>query len=159
MEEVDCTVPFNSDFTRFLNKDPNMNYSKKELNELMNNSIPNINKYIDGYNNCILSKIQYRNDNMSKFFDQSQRRNSELTTAEQVNLETIQLYQNDYYYVIIKCIIYLIVLGVFIYMFGIRELVEGIKTTTSVTTTAVKDAAIKVKDTAINVKDKLNEIK
>ena len=146
-----CALPFNSDFTRFMKKDPNLNYSKKQLNELMLQAKPDIQNYIDGYNNCLLNQINYSNDDMAKFFDLTEKQNNEILTAEQVNLDTIQLYQNDYYYVITKGIVYLIVLAIFIYVFGISQLIDGIKTTSTV----IKDTAIKVKDTAINLKDKM----
>jgi hypothetical protein len=78
-----------------------------------------------------------------------------LITAEQANIETMKLYMTDYYYIVSKGIIYLIVMGCFIYFFGINNLIEGIKTSGVV----IKDKAVELKDKAVELKDKAVELK
>ena len=128
-----CDSPFNSDFSRF-------------------NDISDAIIYIDNYNTrCLLPKIDYTTKDINKFIDQYKNENVSLITAEQTNKETMHLYTNDYYYIIFKSIIYLIVLGIFIYFFGISNLINGIKTTGVV----LKDKAVNIKDKAIELKDNI----
>ena len=77
--------------------------------------------------------------------------NDEKTTADQLNKDTMNLYMTDYYYIIIKGILYFITLGIFIYFFGIYNLIDGIKTTGDV----LKDKALVIKDKALEIKDKV----
>ena len=131
-----CDSPFNSDFKRF-------------------NDISDAIVYMDNYNNqCLLPKIDYTTKNINKFMNQYENENNNLITAEQTNKETMHLYQNDYYYVIFKGIIYLIVLGIFIYFFGINNLINRIKTTGVV----LKDKAVNIKDKAMEIKDNIKTI-
>lgn len=128
-----CDSPFNSDFSRF-------------------NDISDALIYIDNYNaECLLPKIDYTTKDINKFMNQYKYENDSLITAEQSNKDTMNLYTNDYYYVIGKGVIYLIILGLFIYFFGISNLMNGIKVTSSV----LKEKAINIKDKAIEIKDNI----
>jgi hypothetical protein len=106
------------------------------------------------YKECLNKKIGDVRASMDRMLNQYQTRNNNLGTAEQANIETMNLYMKDYYYVILKGIIYLIVMGCFIYFFGINNLVQGIKTTGEV----IKDKALIIKDKAIELKDKAIEL-
>lgn len=130
-----CDKPFDSDF------------SKLTTAQVMKNA--------SDYKDCLTKKIGDVKGRTDKMINQYQNRNNNLTTAEQANTETMNLYMKDYYYVILKGIIYLISMGCFIYFFGINNLVEGIKTTGTV----LKDKAIIIKDKAVELKDKAVELK
>ena len=106
------------------------------------------------YKECLNRKIEKVRTSLDKMINQYQRRNDNLSTAEQANTETMKLYMKDYYYVVSKGILYLIVMGCFIYFFGINNLVEGIKTTGEV----IKDKAVVIKDKAVELKDKVVEL-
>lgn len=107
--------------------------------------------YIDDYNNnCVKPKLHKVENNISVMLQQEQYKTSKLYNANQMNSDSMKLYMNDYYYIISKGIIYVLVLGIFIYFFGINNLIEGVQTTTNV----LKDKAIQIKDKAIEMKDK-----
>ncbi len=109
-------------------------------------------KYIDAYNKeCLVPKIEYVTEDIKKFMNQYTSENDSLITAEQSNIDTMNLYKNDYYYVLIKGVIYFIIIVIFIYMFGISNLISGVKNTGIV----LKDKAIVLKDKAIEIKDKI----
>ena len=129
-----CDKPFDS------------NFSKLTTAEVMKNA--------GEYKECLNKKIENVRVSMDKMINQYQRRNDNLSTAEQANSETMNMYMKDYYYVVSKGILYLIVMGCFIYFFGINNLVEGIKTTGEV----IKDKAVVMKDKAIELKDKVVEL-
>ena len=111
--------------------------------------------YVTAYNSCLNDKINSVQGNIDNLVSQYQLRSDTLITAEQVNEDTMKLYINDYYYVITKGILYLLVLGIFIYFFGINNLIQGVQ----ITGIVVKDKAIAIKDKAIEVKNKAVEIK
>lgn len=143
-----CDLPFNSDFSKFN----------------ANNDSQGAKNYIDNYNKCLEDKISSVEGDMSKFMNITENQNNNLISAEQMNEDTINLYRNDYYYVISKGIVYLIILGGFIYFFGISNLINGIKTTG----TLVKDKAIMIKDKVVklnnavkrnNIKDNMKDVK
>ena len=117
----------------------------------MDNSL----NYVNAYNSCLNDKIESVQNNMDNIVNQYQLRKDDLITAEQVNEDTMNLYINDYYYMIIKGILYLLVLGIFIYFFGINNLIQGVK----ITGVVVKNKAIEIKDKAIEVKNKAVELK
>lgn len=129
-----CDKPFDSDF------------SKLTTTQVMNNA--------GEYKACLNKKIADVRVSMDKLLNQYQLRNDNLNTAEEANNETMKMYMKDYYYIILKGILYLIVMGCFIYFFGINNLVEGIKTTGEV----IKDKAVVIKDKAVELKDKAVEL-
>lgn len=130
-----CDTPFNTNFSRFTD-------------------ISDAYRYIDNYNSeCLVPKIDETTKDINKFMNQYKNENDNLITAEQVNNDTMNLYMNDYYYLMFKAIIYLIVLGVFIYFFGIGNLINGINTTAVV----IKDKAAIVKDKAVELNNKINK--
>jgi hypothetical protein len=132
-DNIDCNSPFNPNFT-------NAYCTAIQAKN-----------YVRAYNNqCVVPKLQDVQDDMNKLINQTAT-NDDLTTATQLNNDTMKLYMNDYYYIIIKGIVYFIVLGLFIYFFGISNLIEGVKTTGNV----LKDKAIIVKDKALELKDKV----
>lgn len=110
-------------------------------------------KYINDYEICMNNKLNNIQGKIDNIVSQKQLYNDEIITAEQVNNDTMDLYINDYYYIIIKSILYLIILGGFIYLFGINNLIERIK----ITSTVVKDKTINVKNKAIELKNKAIE--
>jgi hypothetical protein len=111
-------------------------------------------KYIDDYNTqCLLPKIEYVSDDIQKYMNQYTNQNDSLLNAQQTNIDTMKMYNNDYYYVMIKGIIYFVIIGVFIYFFGISNLITGIKTTGVV----LKEKAAIIKDKAIEIKDKVKD--
>jgi hypothetical protein len=130
-----CDTPFNTDF-RNLTRDQ-------------------VKKYADEYKGCLNKKIEDVKKRLALLINQYQTRNNKLITAEQANIETMNLYMTDYYYIISKGILYLIVMGCFIYFFGINNLIEGIKTSSVV----IKDKAVQLKDKAVELKDKAVELK
>lgn len=130
---VDCNIPFNPNFTN------------KVCSEI------EAKQYSQEYNNkCLLPKLAVVQDDINMLINQSAT-NDEKTTADQLNKDTMKLYMTDYYYIIIKGILYFITLGIFIYFFGIYNLIDGIKTTGGV----LKDKALEIKDKAIEIKDKV----
>jgi hypothetical protein len=114
-----------------------------------------LHEYVNNYNNCLLRNIDYVKNDMDKFINQHKKNNDKINSIEQINNDTMKTYIKDYYYVILKGIVYLTTLAIFIYLFGINNLIEGIK----VTGTVIKDKAIILKDKAIILKDKAEEIK
>lgn len=108
-------------------------------------------EYITNYNKCLLRNIDYVKNDMDKFMNQHKKNNDKISSVEQINNDTMKTYIKDYYYVILKGIIYLITLAIFIYLFGINNLIEGIKVTGSV----IKDKAIILKDKAEEIKNKI----
>jgi hypothetical protein len=120
-----------------------------------NNNLDNSLNYVNEYNSCLNNKISNAQKNMDNIVNQYQLRSDDLITAKQVNEDTMKLYINDYYYVITKGILYLLVLGIFIYFFGINNLIQGVQ----ITGIVVKDKAIAIKDKAMEVKNKAVEIK
>lgn len=132
-ENIDCNAPFNPNFTN--------NYCSEI----------DAKNYVKTYNSkCLLPKLDFVQNDMNKLINQSVT-NDQLITATQLNDDTMKMYMNDYYYIIIKGIVYFIILGLFIYFFGISNLIEGVKTTGTV----LKDKAIVMKDKAIELKDKV----
>jgi len=128
-----CDYPFDSSFSRF-------------------SSINEAESYIDDYNTqCLLPKLDHVSDDIKKYMNQYTIQKDSLLNAQQTNIDTMKLYNNDYYYVMIKGIIYFIIMCVFIYFFGISNLIQGIKTTGAV----LKDKAVVVKDKAIQLKDQV----
>ena len=108
--------------------------------------------YIDDYNTqCILPKLDYVTKDISKYMNQHTSENDRLFNAQQTNIDTMKLYNNDYYYVMIKGIVYFIIMGCFVYFFGISNLIQGIKTTGGI----LKDKAVIMKDKAIEMKDQV----
>lgn len=134
-----CDSPFNSDFSSFV----------------ANNDTGGARKYIDDYNKCLEDKIKFVDGDMSKLINANQVQNDTLISAEQINKDTMNLYKNDYYYVMTKGIVYLLIMGIFIYFFGISNLINGIKTTGEV----VKNKANVIKDTVTAIKDNPQVIK
>ena len=128
-----CDKPFDNNFSRF-------------------SDISNAKLYIDDYNNqCLLPKMDYVSDDIKKYMNQYTSQTDSLLNAQQTNIDTMKLYKTDYYYVMIKGIVYFIAIVIFIYFFGISNLINGIKTTG----TAIKDKAITMKDKAIQIKDQI----
>lgn len=134
-----CDIPFNSDFSSFNEK----------------NDIDGAKKYIDDYNKCLEDKIKFFDGDMSKLITTNQTQNDSLISAEQINEDTMQLYITDYYYVVTKGIVYLLIMGSFIYFFGISNLINGIKTTGEV----VKNKVNVIKDKVTAIKDNPQVIK
>lgn len=128
-----CDKPFDNNFTRF-------------------SDMKQTQAYVDDYNaQCVLPRLNNVKEDISKYMNHHTSQNDKLIHAEQTNIDTIQLYNKDYYYVMIKGIIYFIIMGCFIYFFGISNLIEGVKTTGSV----LKDKAVIIKDKAIELKDQV----
>jgi hypothetical protein len=128
-----CDKPFDNNFSRF-------------------SDISDAESYVDDYNNqCLLPKIDYVSDDIQKYMNQYTSQTNSLLNAQQTNIDTMNLYTTDYYYVMIKGIIYFIAIAIFIYFFGISNLINGIKTTGSV----IKNKAITIKDKAIEIKDQI----
>ena len=134
-----CDLPFNSDFSKF-------NATK---------DVDGAKLYVDNYNKCLEDKIKLVDEDMSKLIDTNQSKNDTLISAEQINDDTMKMYINDYYYVMTKGIVYLLVMGSFIYFFGISNLINGIKTTGEV----VKNKVNVIKDTVTVIKDNPQVIK
>jgi hypothetical protein len=134
-----CDLPFNSDFSSFN----------------ANNDKDGVKNYIDAYNKCLEDKIKLVDGDMSKLINANQTKNDSLISAEQINDDTMKLYTNDYYYVISKGIVYLLIMGSFIYFFGISNLIQGIKTTGEV----VKNKVNVIKNTVTTIKDNPQIIK
>jgi hypothetical protein len=109
--------------------------------------------YVKDYNECLNNKIKNLNDKTNTFMNKYQEENNDLITSEETNIDTMKMYANDYYYVIIKAILYVIVLGIFIYFFGISNLIQGTKTAGIV----IKDKVVEIKDKAVEIKDKALE--
>jgi len=128
-----CDKPFDNNFSRF-------------------SDISDAESYVDDYNNhCLLPKIDYVSDDIEKYMNQYTSQTNSLLNAQQTNIDTMNLYKTDYYYVMIKGIIYFVAIAIFIYFFGISNLINGIKTTGTV----IKNKAITIKDKAIEIKDKI----
>ena len=128
-----CDKPFDNNFSRF-------------------SDLSDAETYIDAYNSeCLLPKIDYVSDDIEKYMNQYTSQTTTLLNAQQTNIDTMKLYKTDYYYVMTKGIIYFVAIAIFIYFFGISNLINGIKTTGAV----MKDKAITIKDTAIQMKDKI----
>jgi len=134
-----CDLPFNSDFSGFNAK----------------NDEESVKKYVDDYNKCLEDKIKSMNSNVSKIMNSSTNKNDAFTSAEQINDDTMKLYTNDYYYVVTKGIVYLLIMGGFIYFFGISNLINGIKTTGEL----VKNKVNVIKKTVNVIKDNPQLIK
>ena len=109
--------------------------------------------YVKEYNECLNNKIKNLNDKTNSFMNKYQKENNDLITSDETNIDTMKMYINDYYYVIIKAILYLIVLGIFIYFFGISNLIQGTKTAGIV----LKNKVVEIKDKAVEIKDKALE--
>jgi hypothetical protein len=120
-----------------------------------NKNLDNSLNYINAYNSCLNDKIGSVQTNLDDNIHAYQLRKDHLITAQQVNEDTMKLYINDYYYIITKGILYLLVLGIFIYFFGINNLIQGVQ----ITGVVVKDKAIEIKDKVIEVKNKAVELK
>lgn len=120
-----------------------------------NKNLDNSLNYINAYNSCLNDKIGSIQTTIDDSINTYQLRTDYLNTAHQVNEDTMKLYINDYYYTITKGILYLLVLGIFIYFFGINNLIQGVQITGGV----VKDKAIAMKDKVIEVKNKAVELK
>jgi hypothetical protein len=130
---VDCSIKFNPNFTN------------KLCTEI------EAKKYTEEYNSkCLQPRLEAVQDDINMLINQSAT-NDEKTTADQLNKDTMQLYMTDYYYIIIKGILYFVTLGIFIYFFGMYNLINGIKITGDV----LKDKALIVKDKALEIKDKV----
>lgn len=112
-------------------------------------------KYINSYNDCLLDNIAIVNKDMSKLINQHETDNTLLNSSIEINNDSMNMYLIDYYYVITKGIVYLLSLTIFIYFFGINNLIEAIK----VTGTVIKDKAVVIKDKAVEIKDKVLEPK
>lgn len=121
------------------------------FNKILDNSL----NYINAYNSCLNDKLSHVQKDMDTIMSDYKLRSDNLITAEQVNEDTMILYKNDYYYIITKSIVYLSILGIFIYFFGINNLIQGVEITGNV----VKDKAIAIKDKAIEIKNKAIELK
>jgi len=134
-----CDKPFDNNFSRFNDISGIPNYE-------------NAKNYIDQYNSqCLMPKIDYVSEDIKKYMNQYKHDKDELITAEQTNNDTKNLYTNDFYYVTIKGIIYFVIMAIFIYFFGISNLINRIK----ITGTVLKDKAVVIKDKAIELKDKI----
>jgi hypothetical protein len=120
-----------------------------------NKNLDNSLNYINAYNSCLNDKIGSIQTTIDDSINTYQLRTDYLNTARQVNEDTMKLYINDYYYTITKGILYLLVLGIFIYFFGINNLIQGVQ----ITGVVVKDKAIAMKDKVIEVKNKAVELK
>jgi hypothetical protein len=134
-----CDTPFNTDFSGFN----------------ATNDTDDLKKYVHEYNKCLEDKINSINGNMTKIMRASNNPNDAFASAEQINEDTMKLYTNDYYYVITKGIVYLLIMGGFIYFFGISNLINGIKTTGEL----VKNKVNIIKKTANVIKDNPQLIK
>ena len=132
-------------------------------NELMNryNLIPEPNNSLNSYTpitysqeqtefiDCVKNRIM--DENISLLLNKFGKDKDNIDTMNEINNNTMYIYLNDYYYIIIKAILYSLILILFIYFYGIRTLIENIK----VSATVVKDKGIKLKD---NIKDKMQNI-
>ena len=98
-QNIDCNAPFNPNFT---------NHYCTEVQAK---------EYVKAYNSkCLLPRLDFVQKDLNKIINQSVT-NDQLTTATQLNNDTMKMYMNDYYYILIKGIIYFIILGLFIYFF------------------------------------------
>lgn len=120
-----------------------------------NKNLDNSLNYINAYNSCLNDKLSHLQKDMNTIMSDYKLQNDNLITAEQVNEDTMILYKNDYYYIITKSIVYLSILGIFIYFFGINNLIQGVE----ITGITVKDKVIEIKDKAIEIKNKAIELK
>ena len=135
---MDC--PYNCDsYDIFYSK---FNESKQNTQELHSILVKQA-KCIQTQLGCLSNNINNISENES---------NDKLKTATQLNNDSMNMYTTDYFYIIVKGIIYFIILASFIYFYGIYNLLENIKTTAS----TVSEKAIKVKDA---IKNKAIQIK
>lgn len=104
---------------------------------------------------CIQAQLKCVTENINVSLQNENKGNDKVITAIQLNNDSMSMYRTDYFYVIIKGIIYFIILALFIYFYGIYNLLENIKTTA----VTVKDTAIKVKDTIKNKVNDVNDVK
>ena len=92
------------------------------------------------FRNCVDGLIQ-----KNKLDDLLETYNDKLNnyeTVNEMNNNSMSMYINDYWYVIVKSIVYTIVLLIFIYFYGISNIIENVKTSAN----TIKEQTIKVKD-------------
>lgn len=65
-------------------------------------------------------------------------------SAHEQNKDSTMQYLNDYYYIIFKSVIYIVVLGIVIYFFGISKLIESVKTSATFIKEKIKTVKEKV---------------
>ena len=107
---------------------------------------------------CIQAQLKCVTENINVSLQNENKGNDKVITAIQSNNDSMSMYRTDYFYVIIKGIIYFIILALFIYFYGIYNLLENIK----ITAITVQNNVIKVKDSiknkAIEVKDTVKDV-
>ena len=72
-----------------------------------------------------------------------------------LNNNSMNIYISDYWYIVIKALTYSFILIIFIYFYGIINLIETIKTSAI----TIKEQTVKVKNKVIEIKDKVVEVK
>jgi hypothetical protein len=122
----------------------------KNYTNLMNADVKNgtdtgdADRLLRAQSECIKAQLNCVSDNLNKLIDFEKNVNKDIDLVNQLNEDSMNMYSKDYYYIVIKGILYFIILALFIYFYGIFNLIQNIKTT-----------AITVKDTAIKVKDSI----
>jgi len=111
------------------------------LNNYENANFDDSHKILLQQTQCIQSQLQCVTNNI--YTTTHNEDNDKFITSTQLNTDSMNMYLTDYYYVMIKGILYFVILALFIYFYGISNLLENIKMTTS----SVKDKAIQIKDT------------
>jgi len=131
-------------------------------NELLNeyNKLTNLNDQI-AFGECV-ANLSQTNADYEQLFNIYTINTKNYENVSELNNSSMNLYINDYWYIIVKAIVYSIVLVVFVYFYGIRNLIEHIKTSaTTITekTLIVKDKLVEMKDKVVEAKDKVVEVK
>jgi len=98
------------------------------------------------FRNCVAQLIQ--DNSLNGLLDTYYNNLNNHDSLDELNNNSMSIYINDYWYVIIKSIIYSLVLILFIYFYGITNLIENIKTSAS----TIKEQVVKVKDKIVDIK-------
>lgn len=101
------------------------------------------------FRSCVLGLVQ--KNNLTQLLDTYNNTLNNYETVNELNKNSMSIYINDYWYIIVKSIIYSLVLLLFIYFYGITNIIESIKTSA----VTIKDQTIKVKDKIVEVKEQI----
>jgi hypothetical protein len=124
-------------------------------NELLNeyNKLTSLNDQI-AFGECV-ANLSQTNADYEQLFNIYTINTKNYENVSELNNSSMNLYINDYWYIIVKAIVYSIVLVVFVYFYGIRNLIEHIKTSA----TTITEKTLSVKDKLVEMKDKVVEVK
>uniref|UniRef100_A0A6C0ET65 Uncharacterized protein n=1 Tax=viral metagenome TaxID=1070528 RepID=A0A6C0ET65_9ZZZZ len=92
------------------------------------------------FRNCVFGLIE-KND-LVDLLDTYNDKLNNYETVNELNNNSMYIYINDYWYVIVKSIVYSLVLLIFIYFYGISNIIENVKSSAN----TIKEQTIKVKD-------------